>query len=115
MIPAGAMGGVPQQANIAGLPPGDREIARTVGDKLVYYSPQEGLSIETALEVVDLTKASARKTNVRLQLKSTKCGWKRQLPLKTLPLPSNTSVRSTAKGRLTKIDDQGSRIGLRHA
>ena len=46
--PRRRMGGVPQQANIAGLPPGDREIARTVGDKLVYYSPQEGLSIEAA-------------------------------------------------------------------
>tara|TARA_B000000565_G_scaffold207647_1_gene161047 strand:- start:2737 stop:4899 length:2163 start_codon:yes stop_codon:yes gene_type:complete len=46
--PRRRMGGVPQQANIAGLPSGDREIARTVGGKLVYYSPQEGLSIEAA-------------------------------------------------------------------
>lgn len=46
--PRRRMGARPQQANIAGLPPGDREIARTVGDKLVYYSPQEGLSIEAA-------------------------------------------------------------------
>lgn len=43
--PRRRMGGVPQQANIAGLPPGDREIARIVDGKLVYYSPKEGLSL----------------------------------------------------------------------
>ena len=43
--PRRRMGGVPQQANIAGLPSGDREVARIVDGKLVYYSPKEGLSL----------------------------------------------------------------------
>ena len=40
-------GAAPQSANIPGLPPGDREIMRTEGGRMVYYSPEEGLSIET--------------------------------------------------------------------
>jgi len=40
------LGGVPQSAEIAGLPTDDREIARTVDGKLVYYSPEKGVSIE---------------------------------------------------------------------
>ena len=44
--PRRTRGPVPQQANIAGLPSGDREIMRTEGGRMVYYSPEEGLSIE---------------------------------------------------------------------
>jgi len=46
--PRRTRGPVPQQANIAGLPPGDREIMRTEGDRMVYYSPEAGLSIEAS-------------------------------------------------------------------